>query len=87
VVLLRHRRALALWFGRAMNHQKEGATMGGIERIVALVIGIAVALFVPALVWATVIAGLIRIVRDKVRETHPAQTALAQEAQQPIGSK
>ena len=50
--------------------------MGGIERIVALVIGIAVALLVPVLVWATVIAGLIRIVRDKVRETRPAQTEL-----------
>jgi hypothetical protein len=70
-----------------MNHQKEGTTMGGIERIVALVIGIAAALFVPVLVWATVIAGLIRIVRDKVRETRPAQTELTQEAQQPIGSK
>ena len=42
--------------------------MGGIEGIVALVIGIAVVLFVPALVWATVIAGLIQIVREKVRE-------------------
>jgi hypothetical protein len=60
--------------------------MGGIEGIVALVIGLAVVLFVPALVWATVIAGLIRIVRDKVRETQPAQTELSQEAQQPMGS-
>jgi glycine cleavage system H protein len=42
--------------------------MGGIEGIVALVIGIAVVLFVPALVWATVIAGLIQIVRDKMVE-------------------
>ena len=61
--------------------------MGGIEGIVALVIGLAVALFVPALVWATVIAGLIRIVRGKVREARPTQTELAQETQQPIGSK
>ena len=60
--------------------------MGGIEGIVALVIGIAAVLFVPALVWATVIAGLIQIVRDKVRETRLAQTEPAQEAQQPIGS-
>jgi len=42
--------------------------MGSIEGTVALVIGIAVVLFVPALVWATVIAGLIRIVREKVQE-------------------
>ena len=45
--------------------------MGGIEGIVALVIGIAVVLFVPALVWAAVIAGLIQIVREKVREMRP----------------
>jgi len=55
--------------------------MGGIEGITALVIGIAVVLFVPALVWATVIAGLYRIVRDRVRETRPAQIEPAQEAQ------
>ena len=41
--------------------------MGDIQGIVALVIGIAVVLFVPALVWATVIAGLIQIVREKAR--------------------
>jgi hypothetical protein len=35
---------------------------------VALVIGIAVVLFVLALVSATVIAGLVQIVREKVRE-------------------
>ncbi len=42
--------------------------MGGIEGIVALAVGVAVVLFVPALVWATVIAGLIQIVRKKDRE-------------------
>jgi hypothetical protein len=56
--------------------------MGNIEGIAALVIGIVVVLFVPALVWATVIAGLIQIVREKVRESRPAQTELAQKAQQ-----
>ena len=60
--------------------------MGGIEGTLALVIGIAVVLFVPVLVWATVIVGLRQIVRDKVRETHPDQTELTQEAQQPISS-
>lgn len=55
--------------------------MGGIEGTVALVIGIAVVLFVPVLVWATVIAGLYKIVREKVRETRPAQ-----ESQQPVSS-
>jgi hypothetical protein len=42
--------------------------MGGFEGTVVLVIGIAVALFVPALVWATVIAGLYQIVREKLGE-------------------
>jgi len=50
--------------------------MGGIEGITALVIGIVFVLFVPALVWATVIAGLIQILREKVQETRPAQTEL-----------
>jgi hypothetical protein len=58
--------------------------MGGIEGTVALVVGIAVVLFVPALVWATVIAGLTRIVRDKIRETRPAHTEPAQEVKQPV---
>lgn len=37
----------------------------------ALVLGIVVTMFVPALVWATVIAGLVQIVREKVREVRP----------------
>jgi Na+-transporting methylmalonyl-CoA/oxaloacetate decarboxylase gamma subunit len=61
--------------------------MGSTEGTVALVVGIAVVLFVPVLVWATVIAGLVQIVRDKVRESQPAQNKPTQEAQQPIGSK
>lgn len=60
--------------------------MGSVEGMAALVIGIVVVLFVPALVWATVIAGLRKIVRDRVRETRSTETLPAQEAQQPIGS-
>ncbi len=60
--------------------------MGSVEGMVALVIGIVVALFVPALVWATVIAGLRQIVREKMREGHLTLTESAQDAQQPIGS-
>jgi len=37
----------------------------------ALVLGIVITMFVPALVWATVIAGLVQIVREKVREMRP----------------
>ena len=61
--------------------------MGSIEGIVALVIGIVVIFFVPALVWATVIAGLVQIVREKARETRPAQIKLAEEAHQSASSK
>ena len=61
--------------------------MGGMEGTAALVIGIAVALFVPALVWVTVIAGLYKIVRNRVRETRPAQIEPAQETQQSISSR
>jgi hypothetical protein len=38
------------------------------QAVIALVLGIAITLFVPALVWATVIAGLYQMVREKVRE-------------------
>jgi len=38
------------------------------QAVVALVIGVVVVLFVPALVWSTVIAGLYRVVREKMRE-------------------
>jgi hypothetical protein len=41
--------------------------MGGIEGIVALFVGLAVVLFVPALVWSTVVAGLIQIVRELIQ--------------------
>jgi hypothetical protein len=60
--------------------------MGGNEGIVTLVISIAVVLFVPALIWVTLIAGLVQIVRDKTRETRPAQTESGPEGRRPIGS-
>jgi hypothetical protein len=43
-----------------------------IQAVVALVIGTVVVLFVPALVWSAVIAGLYQIIRDRVRETRKA---------------
>lgn len=36
------------------------------QAVAALVLGVVVVLFVPALVWSTVIAGLYQTVRDKV---------------------
>ncbi len=38
------------------------------QAVVALVIGIVIVLFVPALVWSTVIAGLYQTWRAKIRE-------------------
>jgi hypothetical protein len=61
--------------------------MGGIEGTAALIIGVAVVLFVPALVWATVIAGLYKIVRKRVRETRPSQIEPAREVQHLMSSK
>jgi Na+-translocating ferredoxin:NAD+ oxidoreductase RnfG subunit len=37
--------------------------------IIALVIGTVIMLFVPALVWSTLIAGLYQTVRDKIRKS------------------
>ena len=39
------------------------------QAVIALVVGTVVVLFVPALVWSTVISGLYQIVRDKMRES------------------
>lgn len=60
--------------------------MGGAEGRVALVMGIAVVFFVPALVWAIAIAGLRQIVRDKIRKTPSALRGPAQEVQRPTMS-
>ena len=51
--------------------------MGSIEGIVALVIGIVNVLFVPALVWSTVVSGLVHTMRDKIRESLRAGTRRA----------
>jgi hypothetical protein len=56
-----------------------------LQAVVALVIGTVVVLFAPALVWATVIAGLIQIVREKVRESRAAQIEATREAQELMG--
>jgi hydrogenase/urease accessory protein HupE len=51
--------------------------MGGIGESVVLVIGVAMVLFVPVLVWVVVVAGLAQIARGKVQgkrlhqERHP----------------
>jgi hypothetical protein len=57
-----------------------GVTMGGLQTGVALVLGLVVALFVPALVWATVIAGLYQMIRDKIWEARVARQQARAEA-------
>jgi hypothetical protein len=56
-----------------MPHHDNNIIRGGIamemQAVVALVIGTVVVLFVPALVWSAVIAGLYQIIRDRVRES------------------
>ena len=54
--------------------------MGGLQTGVALVLGLVVALFVPALVWATVIAGLYQMIRDKIWEARIARQQARAEA-------
>lgn len=36
------------------------------QAVAALVVGVVVVLFVPALVWSTVISGLVQTVREKL---------------------
>jgi hypothetical protein len=61
-----------------------GITMGNVEGIVALVIGIAAVFFIPALIWITVITGLIQIVREKVRDSRLAEAEPLREAEERI---
>jgi hypothetical protein len=37
------------------------------QAVVALVVGVVVVLFVPALVWSTVVSGLFQMARDRLR--------------------
>ena len=47
------------------------------QAVGALVIGVIVVLFVPALVWSTTVAGLYQVVRNKVRQSLKAVTRRA----------
>lgn len=46
--------------------------MVDLQAAVAIAIAVLVALFVPGLVWATVIAGLYQLIREKIRERKAA---------------
>jgi len=43
-----------------------------LQAVVALIVGVIVVLFVPALVWSAVVSGLYQTIRRKVRETRRA---------------
>jgi hypothetical protein len=43
-----------------------------LQAVVALVVGVIVVLFVPALVWSAVISGLYQTIRKRVGETRRA---------------
>jgi Na+-transporting methylmalonyl-CoA/oxaloacetate decarboxylase gamma subunit len=47
--------------------------MGSPQAITALILGVAVIFLAPALVWALVVGGLVRIVRERVREDRPVE--------------
>ena len=42
------------------------------QAVLALVVGVVVVLFVPALVWSTVVSGLFQMVREKLGGVEPA---------------
>ena len=62
--------------------------MGSPQAIGALILGTLVIFVAPALVWAMVVGGLVRIVRERAQEGRPieVQTQMA-EADQNSGSQ
>jgi len=48
-----------------------------VEVQVAVAIAVLVVLFVPGLVWATVIAGLYQLAHEKIREIEPSPSGQA----------
>ncbi|MBN1955069.1 MAG: hypothetical protein JW900_08475 [Anaerolineae bacterium] len=52
--------------------------METLQVVIALVIGVVVISFAPALVWAMVIAGLVRMAREKMGERSAQQYRSAQ---------
>jgi len=49
-----------------------GVKMVDLQAAVAIAIAVLVALFVPGLVWATVIAGLYQLIRERIQERQAA---------------
>ena len=53
--------------------------MVDLQASVAIAIAVLVALFVPGLVWATVIAGLYQLIRERIQERQAAARTQAEE--------
>jgi len=47
--------------------------MGSPQAIGALILGVVVIFVAPALVWAMVVGGLVRIVRERAQEGRPTE--------------
>lgn len=47
--------------------------MGSPQAVTALILGVSVIFLAPALVWALVVGGLVRIVRERVEENRPVE--------------
>ncbi len=61
--------------------------MVDLQAAVAIAIGVLVALFVPGLVWATVIAGLYQLLRERVRERQAVGREQAQDTREAWSAK
>ncbi len=57
------------------------------QAAVAIAIGVLVALFVPGLVWATVIAGLYQLIRERIRERQAAGRQQAEDMREVWSAK
>jgi hypothetical protein len=70
--------------GMVSEFAEGGVTMGNGEVVMALVTGLAVVLFVPTLVWASVSAGLYQIIQERFAKATLPGVEQLREAQQPM---
>jgi len=61
--------------------------MVDLQAAVAIAIAVVVVLFVPGLVWATVIAGLYQLIRERIRGRAAAGEQRASDTLEPLGSR
>ncbi|MGB5931464.1 MAG: hypothetical protein WBH57_00140 [Anaerolineae bacterium] len=61
--------------------------MVDLQAAVAIAIAVVVVLFVPGLVWATVIAGLYQLIRERIQERQAAGEERATGTLEPLAPK